>query len=194
MKDESSYKLTGMEEANYAVVAYIPGKLGDFLDKLRCRFDPLYAKWMAHVTILPPRPLPQPIDPQLEMIRNQCALIQPFEAAIGGVSTFLPVTGVIYLSVSQGSDRLTNLHGALNSGRMARREPYPYVPHVTVAQLVNGNISAALITEVRQEWARYGGNPSFQVSSLFLVQQTSDNRWIDLAPIPLGGLLESSRR
>src|SRR5258707_751942 len=103
-----------MEENNYAVVVYLPGELREFVDKLRRRFDPSLAAWLPHVTILPPRPLQTPLEGPLDMIRKHCAREKPFDAAIGGVSTFWPVSGVVYLSLSPGEEKLVRLHDDLN--------------------------------------------------------------------------------
>src|ERR1700693_3447783 len=104
-----------MPEISYAVVSYIPGKLGDFVDGLRRRFDPGLAAWLAHVTILPPRSLQSPLEEPLERIRRSCALFPPFELTIRGASTFWPVSGVVYLSLSPGVEQLIQLHDTLHS-------------------------------------------------------------------------------
>lgn len=183
-----------MGEDNYAVVSYLGGELGQFIDSLRRHFDPTLASWLAHVTLLPPRPLQAPLEAPLDDIRRQCASVEPFEAAIQGVSTFWPVSSVVYLSFSQGADRLVELHGALNSGLLAYPEIHPYVPHITIAQELDERGKDNVLAEVRREWARYGAETSFRVESLFLVQKTPDNRWVELAPIHLGGRLSHSRR
>ena len=182
-----------MEENNYALVAYLPGKLGDFVDRLRQRFDPALAAWLAHVTILPPRPLAAPLEESLEIIRKRCALVEPIEAAIQGVSTFWPVNGVVYLSISRGLERLVQLHDALNCEGLAHQEVHRYVPHVTIAQELDEAGTQAMLADVTREWSRQETDPSFRVASLSLVQYTAENRWVELAPISLGSLLATSR-
>src|ERR1700730_14674349 len=102
-----------MEENNYAVVVYLPGELRDFVDQLRRRFDPGLAGFLPHVTILPPRPLQSPLEGPLDTIRERCAGVKPFDASIRSVSTFWPVSGVVFLSLL-GSERLIRLHDELN--------------------------------------------------------------------------------
>ena len=46
-----------MAEALYAVVSYISGELGDFVDELRSELMPAQSHLRAHITLLPPRPL-----------------------------------------------------------------------------------------------------------------------------------------
>ena len=175
-----------MDENNYAVVVYLPGKLRDFVDQLRRRFDPSLAAWRSHVTILPPRPLLLPLESPLQTIRKRCAQTKPFDAAIRGASTFWPVSGVVYLSLSPGEDRLVQFHDELNRNGLAHREVFCYVPHVTIAQDLDEAGTRSVLAEVTREWSRYEAEKSFRVETLLLVQHTSDNRWIDLAEIPLG--------
>jgi 2'-5' RNA ligase len=179
---------------DYAVVNYLPGELGEFVDRLRRRFDPALAAWLPHVTLLPPRPLSDILDGPLETIRRQCALIEPFEATVHGVCTFWPVSGVVYLSFSAGRERLIELHDALNHAELERQEVHPYVPHVTIAQDLDEQRTAGVLADVERECAAHKAGWTFRVESLFLVRKTPENRWLNLAPIPLGGLIAHSSR
>jgi len=123
-----------MPEVNCSVVVYLPEPLREFLDGLRRRLNPRFANWRAHVSILPPRLLSRPPEEMLEQLRERCLVLDPFETTLAEVQTFWPVNGVVYLSISRGADRLTEFHERLNSGGLERVEPYPYVPHVTIAQ------------------------------------------------------------
>jgi hypothetical protein len=181
-----------MAEGTCALVSYLPGELGRFIDSLRGRFDPALAGWLAHVSILPPRPLDQPLETPLVTLQEKCALVEPFDVTIDAVSTFWPVSGVVYLSIGAGAERLVRLHEDLNSGSLAYREPHPYVPHITVAQELNEHATQSVMDDVEREWSRHGRGRSFRVESLYLVQKTLQNLWIDLVPIPLGSRLAPS--
>lgn len=181
-------------ESSCAVVAYLPGWLAEFVDHLRQRFNPACAAWLAHVSILPPRPVHTTPQEALAVIREKCLLLEPFAVSLDCVSTFWPVTGVVYLSFSAGSQRLIALHDALNHGCLEREEPYPFIPHVTVAQELDEAGAQAVLGEVSRAWSHYKGETSFRIELLSFVQQAPENRWVDLAPIPLGSLLAPSRR
>ena len=183
-----------MGEENISVVAYLPGELGRFVDNLRNRLNPRFAAWLAHVTILPPRPLSATSEAMLAQAREKCLLVEPFEASLDGVLTFGPANGVVYLSFAAGFGRFLELHEQLNCGCLERAETYPYVPHVTLAQELDETGTQAVLREAAQEWAAYKGDMSFRVDSLSLVRQAPDKRWIDLAPIPLGSLLKPARQ
>jgi hypothetical protein len=196
-----------MDAVTCSVVAYLPEPLEEFVDGLRRRLNPRFADWRAHVSILPPRllfrapelsqallPSLPSLEDLLDPLREHCLLLDPFEATLSEVQTFWPVNGVVYLSISRGADRLAELHSQLNSGGLARVEPYPFVPHVTIAQELDEAETHAALREASLEWARYAGTPSFRVESLSLVRQEPDQRWTDLAPIILGGVLKPSSR
>ncbi|MBI3895262.1 MAG: 2'-5' RNA ligase family protein [Acidobacteria bacterium] len=163
------------------------------MNRLRQRLNPAYATWLAHVSILPPRPLNASPEEALTLIREKCFSFEPFEASLDGVSTFWPVNGVVYMSFSAGSRRLIELHELLNQDCLRYQEPYPYIPHVTAAQELDEAGAHAVLKEVSREWADYQGETSFRIESLSLVQQAPLNQWIDLAPIPLGSLLAHPR-
>jgi len=183
-----------MDELSYAVVAYLPGRLGRFVDHLRQRVNPAFACWQAHVTLLPPRLLRGTPEESLAKIRQTCGPLEPFEVAVDGWSTFWPVNGVVYLTLGKGSERLVQLHDALNCDGLAQQEVYPYIPHITLAQQLDETGTQKVLAEVASEWTRYDGEVSFRVESLTLVRQMPDNRWADLAPVPLGILLAPSRK
>jgi len=182
-----------MAEENISVVAYLPGRLGQFVDDLRKRLNPRFAAWRAHVTILPPRPLSATLEDMLAQTREQCLLADAFEARLDSVFTFWPTNGVVCLSFSEGLRRFVEWHERLHCGCLQGFEPYPYVPHVTLAQELDEAETQAVLEEAAREWACYKEAPSFRVESLFLVRRGADNRWIDLAPIPLGSLVKPSR-
>ena len=188
-----SDKLLDMGEGTYSLVAYLPERLGEFVDDLRRRLNPNFAAWLAHVSILPPRPLQATPEETLALLREKCLWLDPFEAGVNGVSTFWPVNSVVYLSFSAGIQRLVELHDTLHCGGPAHSEAYPYVPHITVAQELDEAATQAVLEEVSREWSRYKGELTFRVESLSLVRQDSGNRWIDLAPVSLGGRLAQAQ-
>jgi 2'-5' RNA ligase len=174
-----------MAEPLYAVIAYVPGRLGQFVDQQRDRLNPDYAAALAHVTVLPPRPLDCPPEHAVRILREQCAQWEPFDVAVGDAGMFWPVKSVVYLSLTQGGDQLSGLHQRLNSGLLARAEPFPFVPHLTIAQDLNEVQTRAVLAAVSEEWARYDGERSFRIETLCLVRQGEGHCWINLAVIPL---------
>ena len=99
---------------SYALVSYIPGRLGDFITRLR---EDLVAGCVAqsHVTILPPRPLV--VDPQIaaEEIRSGMAPFSSFELDMPRIRVF-EQTSVVFCEIGRGREELFELHEAMNKG------------------------------------------------------------------------------
>jgi 2'-5' RNA ligase len=182
-----------MGEANYAVIAYIPGRLGQFIDEQRDRWNPDFASALAHITVLTPRPLIFPQDELVESLRKRCTYREPFEISIEGVATFWPSTGVVYLSISKGFEQIADLHRELNVADLRLSEPYPFIPHITLAQGLDEARTQAVLAAVSREWSVYDGEKSFRVETLCLVQQAEAHSWLNLAVIPLSSFFYAAR-
>ena len=183
-----------MEKNDYALVAYLPGRLGAFVDKLRHRFNPALAAWLPHVTILPPRTLAASQEEMLPLMRDRCAVVAPFDATVHGAATFWPVSGVVYLSFSSGSQHLRQLHDDLNTGSLQQREVHPYVPHITIAQELDEEHTQAVLADVKREWSMHDFNKSFRIELLSLVQYTLENKWRTVTEVSLGDRMALSKR
>ncbi len=169
----------------FALVSYLPDPLGAFLDRLRLELTP-DCNPHAHVTVLPPRP----IDSGCELrkltafMEEEGRLSIPFEVTLGEIEVF-PVTNVVYLSLARGESQLRELHELFNSGALEFNCPFPYHPHITVAQDLNEEQSAALAAKARRRWKEYDGPRRFTVEWLSFVQNVAPGMWVDLARIPL---------
>jgi len=169
---------------SYALVAYIPAPLGRFLDELRCEIVPACVP-RAHVTILPPRPLAVTAAEAWDELSAHLRDFPAFEIECGEVEIF-EATSVIYIAVKSGRQELKRLHDLLNTGGVAFDEPFLYHPHITVAQeLASGEVLRAFETAQRR-WKQYRGRRSFPVEAITFVQNTTQNRWLDLAHCVLG--------
>jgi len=179
---------------SFALVAYIPDPLGSFLDRLRQKLEPNSLSPKAHVTILPPRQLPDPGMKQ-QAWNWLCGSLNgepAFNISAGGIEIF-PGTHVIYLSVADGFHRLRELHHQLNADSLQFEERFPYHPHITLAQNLTQQQARELAEEASRLWAGFHGPRSFSAERLTFVQETSDKRWIDLHQLPLAhaGVLRS---
>ncbi len=176
----------------FALVIYIPEPLGVFLDDLRRELVPHYNPH-AHVSVLPPRPLSvdwQTASRQVQALAESWA---PFDVELTGIAVF-PSTDVIYIEVGAGALELGRMHTAMNSRALECSEPYPYHPHVTLAQeLPPGGVDAATEMAVRR-WKEYRGSRQFRADRAVFVQNTVDDLWIDLAEYPLGSVALRSPR
>jgi 2'-5' RNA ligase len=164
---------------SFALVSYLPEPLAGFLDRLRNDLvRECHAK--AHVTILPPRPILGPVEPAWEELKTGLQDFQPFRVELKNIEIF-PISQVIYLSVGPGFAELERMHTAANTGPLAFQEPFPYHPHITVAHEIEPDFVASAAEIARSRWREYAGARDFTVGRLTFVQNTLENRWLDLS-------------
>jgi 2'-5' RNA ligase len=170
----------------FALVIYLPEPLGRFLDDLRCELVP-HDKPHAHVSVLPPRPLSVDWRIASEQVRSLMEVWSPFEIELTDIDVF-PATNVIYLQLGAGAAELERLHTAMNSRGLEFHEPFPYHPHVTLAQEPGSDVTAALAL-ARRRWQSYQGKRGFRAERAVFVQNTLHNVWVDLAEFGLGTVM-----
>jgi 2'-5' RNA ligase len=165
---------------SFALIFYLPEPLAGFLDSLRCELVPK-CQARSHVTVLPPRPMASgPADQAWRGLNESLDDFSPFLVELDGIQVF-EGTNVIYLAVGAGFRELERMHVALNRGQLKFAEPYVYHPHVTLAQELTGDQVVETVALAQQRWEEFTGPRSFVVDHLTFVQNTLENRWMDLA-------------
>ncbi len=175
----------GQPKDEFALVCYLPGAMGEFLDRLRTELVPdCFAR--SHVTLLPPRPLLGLAPEAAEQLRQSLPAFEPFEVELGEVAVFAS-TRVIYLELLRGQPELEAIHSALNSQALFYREPFTYHPHVTLAQgpSVVADTDRKVIL-ARDRWKTFAHRRSFMVDSVMFVQNGGCQGWLDLTEVPVG--------
>lgn len=163
----------------YALVQYIPDPLGAFLNELRAELVP-GCKLRAHVTLLPPRQLKVCQEDLVRDLTPRVLALSPFEVALGDVQLF-PGTNVIYLDLSEGRRTIEQYHKLLSGGLMAYQEPFPFHPHITLAQELKPEAVDEKLEVARRRWAEYRGSRSFAVHHVVFVQNVTPSRWDTLS-------------
>ncbi|MCI0353037.1 MAG: 2'-5' RNA ligase family protein [Acidobacteriales bacterium] len=177
-----------MAGALYAVVSYISGELGTFIDQLRAELVPAQAHLRAHITLLPPRPLLGTLEDASRTLARLSSQPKPITVSFGEVRLFLPISPTVYLSIEQGAEQVQAMHDALNTGEFFCYEALPYIPHLTVASLASDDEAQRAAQLVRRRWAEYKGARSARLTELtFAVDPELGNQWDDLATFPLTG-------
>jgi 2'-5' RNA ligase len=169
---------------SFALVSYIPEPLAGFLDRLRQELVP-NCFLRAHVTILPPRPICSSPEAAWKTVRTLAPRFAPFDIELTQVEVF-PVSDVIYIGVGRGREDLERLHADLNVEGLKFAEPYPYHPHVTLAQELKGDEVDELARVARARWAESDVPKVFRVEEVFFVQNTRRKQWLDLGESALG--------
>jgi 2'-5' RNA ligase len=168
---------------HFALVSYIPGRLAAFLDRLRFELKP-GCTIRSHVTILPPRPIDLNIEQSVRQISAEAVEAPPFMVELGSVAIF-ERSSVVYLNLRQGERELHALHENLNSGQLEYDGPFPYHPHVTLAQELTREQALEVAELARERWAGYDGPRGFCVEELSFVRSDKPGVWHDLALVDL---------
>jgi 2'-5' RNA ligase len=169
---------------SFALVSYIPEPLAGFLDRLRQELVP-NCFLRAHVTILPPRPICSSPEAAWKTIRTLAPLFAPFEVEMTQVEVF-PVSDVIHIGIGRGREEMERMHAGLNVDGLKFSEPYPYHPHITLAQDLKGDEVDELARVARARWAESTVPKTFRVDEVFFVQNTRRKEWLDLGESALG--------
>ena len=167
----------------FALVCYLPGALGGFLDVLRAELV-RDCSARSHVTLLPPRPINGLVEPARVQLRQVLPDFPPFVVELGQVSVF-EFTRVIYLELVRGQESLERIHGILNANALHYNEPFEYHPHVTLAQGMEPEYVESSADLARHRWRNYTGPRSFLMNDLVFVQNTSTDDWLDLEQLHL---------
>ena len=167
----------------FALVSYIPGALGEFLDRLR---EELVAgcKPHAHVTILPPRSTTADLQTNSRTIEDRLDSFGSFQVRLTGVQIFKK-SNVIYAALDQGEAELTVMHAALAVEGLRFDEKFPYHPHVTLAQELDAATVPQVLELATRRWRESIPTSTFVVDSLTFVQNRGGNNWVDLAQYEL---------
>ena len=168
---------------SYSLVAYLPDPLASFVDALRRDIQP-GSTARGHVTLLPPRPIFAPIEQAYVEIATVLDEEHCFDVVLGQVCVF-PASGVVHLSVGQGSATLIRLHRALNRGACEHLETFYYHPHVTAAQGLDRALVPSATETAVARWQAYEGPRRFAVERITLVQNTVGNEWVNLREFEL---------
>ncbi|WP_237204432.1 2'-5' RNA ligase family protein [Rothia nasimurium] len=117
----------------------------------------------------------------LETLGRVLAGWGPVEVELGGAETFEPVTPVTYLPVVAGADQLQNIHRTCQQAVGESASPFPYTPHLTLA---NHAPSPALAASLRDFATLPPELERFTVGQL-TVYRYSSGSWQELGTIDL---------
>jgi hypothetical protein len=80
------------------------------------------------------------------------------------------------------------MYKALNQGPLAFQEPFPYHPHITLAQGLPPGRAPSLYELARKRWAAFPHSRRLRAERACFVQSTIECTWVDLAEIRLAGV------
>jgi len=180
-----------MSTSRYALVSYVRGPVGEFVENLRRELHPAMAHMPAHLTILPPRELSRSEASALEYLGEACSHVIPFDVELGNIETFLPTTPTVFIQVKRAAYRMRELHDQLGK-MLCCNESWPYIPHLTIVKTEVDKDAQRAFALAHERWAQFEGKRLVHLEELMFVRE-SDGQWQDLAPVPLGRGQLSSR-
>jgi len=169
----------------YAAVAYVRNPVGIFVEELRRELHPAHTHADAHLTILPPRFLQGNEQQAMEQLTEICAAAAPFDVSMGDVETFIPATPTVFLRVARSAYRMRELHDKLNHGALQFAEPWPYMPHLTIAKMDTMEEARKVLAISQARWRDYSDTRTVRIASVTFVKGIGE-RWVDLAEKALG--------
>src|SRR5438105_10160187 len=106
-----------MPSSSYAVVAYLSGELGKFLEDFRAAVTPHERHLRPHITALPPRKLQ--ISDGDAIKGFQSYKFQVIRVDVGDVCSFRPLSPTIYLDLRRGQEKMWRLNSQLGAAPLA---------------------------------------------------------------------------
>lgn len=136
-----------------------------------------------HVTLVSPINLrDEELLTALDLVRRAAAAVEPLALVLGPATTFAPVTPTVHLAVGgDGLDDLLRLRAAIVAeAPLARPDDHEFVPHVTLAQVLQPEERIAPAIETLSAW-----QADTHVDRVHVLRQSSDKRWKPFAESPL---------
>lgn len=97
--------------------------------------DEIAQKVPAHITLVPPTAVYRRDREKLfTHLQGVASRNRPFQITLRGTGTFLPVSPVTFLEVTDGYSDCVALADELSIGSLTCESRFPYHPHVTLAQ------------------------------------------------------------
>ncbi|GAB3659420.1 2'-5' RNA ligase family protein [Actinocorallia lasiicapitis] len=144
--------------------------------------DPLATKIPAHVTLVPPTPVPpSAMDEVVAHLESVAEVTGPFRLRLRGTGTFRPVSPVVFVAVVEGISPCELLQEKLRRPPLERELMFSYHPHVTVAH----NVDDHTLDKAFKELA--GFHAVFDVEEFWLYELGPDGVWRPVRAFPLLG-------
>lgn len=177
----------------FGVVVMAPPELSLWVNRVRRFYDPNFSLIAPHVTVLPPRPLALSRKEVVETVRRVALKTPSLEISLDRVGTFDPVMPVVFLRLGRGRRSLTLLHRRLSRGPLRSSEAFPYVPHLTLGQSLDGARFRKALALSHRLFSDSFQRSRWKADALVIVERRTKNRWASLPPVSLGGSHRRSR-
>lgn len=144
------------------------------LGAYRERFgDPLAHAIVAHITIVPPTPVPDErrLRAVIDHLADCASGVEPFPVVLAGAGTFRPISPVVFVPLAEGEQEVRAVEEAVRCGPLDRQLLFPYHPHVTVAHHLDDQALDRAFDKLADFRA------SFPVATVDLYEHGADGVW-----------------
>jgi 2'-5' RNA ligase len=170
-----------MPRHRLGVAVLVPGRAAAEVDGLRRALgDGSLGRIVPHVTLVPPVNMPAGrLGDALAVLREAATAVGPLRLTLGPVTTFHPVTPVVYLAVGGDVDGLRRLRDGVFRPPLERTLTHPFVPHVTLADdMAPERIPSAVA-------ALADAALDVTVDRVHLLREEAGRVWRPIADVPL---------
>lgn len=151
-------------------------------DVRRATGDRLADQMPPHITLVPPVTVTGTLTDVEAVLSAAAERAAPFEVHLRGTGSFRPVSDVVFVTVAAGIGGLEQLADSMRVPPLDPPRSFPYHPHVTIAQEVDG----AVLDQVFEAWS--GFECRFTVDSFRLYEfDAARLRWETVTDHPLLG-------
>ena len=160
----------------------VPEPYGTELRRYRASFGDIQAQSVpTHVTLLPPTLVESSALAEIEEHLLKVVAAHPkFVMQLRGTATFRPNSPVVFVALSEGISACELLSEAIRTGPLERDLPFPYHPHVTVAQDVPDDALDRAYDTLA------GFSCRFDVATVAMYTQEDGRGWEPRREFPLG--------
>ena len=149
--------------------------MGAFLNELRAELV-RGCNLRSHVTLLPPRLLASAPEVLTHELARRIPCLRSFDITLGDIEIF-DSTGVIYLGLRRGERELREMHDRLSEGVFAFDEPFPFHPHITLAQEIPADRRQEYLNHAQARWRACPHDRTFTITDLTFVRNVNRTRW-----------------
>ena len=136
----------------------IPEPYGPELRSRRASYGDPQAEFVpTHVTLLPPTEVDGEVLPEIEEhLAKVAGTTPPFRMRLGGTGTFLPISSVAFVQITEGVEQCVALESKVRDGVLDRELQFPYHPHVTVAHDLDEETLRFAMSDLADYQAEFG--------------------------------------
>jgi|SRR5690554_1762133 2'-5' RNA ligase len=157
----------------FGIVAFPSKKLQDLANTYRKRYDSHYSKITPHITLKETFEVEesgiQTVSKKIESIAKKFG---PLKIKTSKIGSFFPTTNVIYFKI-EPTDKLQQLHDALNEEINIGNPRHVFIPHITIGQ----DLTEAEHDDIYPQLKMIGINEEEEIDRIHLVYQLEDGSW-----------------